>query len=110
VESAQPWSLAKSARNGDAEAGVRLAGVLGDLMEACRVISVAAAPFMPETAARAAEQLGVAYAYDADGNSGPPLSGLVAWGALPAGGRIGVTAPLFPRLEVDETGGTAEPS
>jgi hypothetical protein len=65
---------------------------------------------MPETAARAAEQLGVAYAYDADGNSGPPLAELVTWGALPPGGRIGVTAPLFPRLEVDETGGTAEPS
>jgi methionyl-tRNA synthetase len=110
VEAAQPWNLAKAARNGDAEAGARLAGVLGDLVEACRVISNAAAPFMPESAARAAEQLGVAYAYDADGNSGPPLTELVAWGALPAGGRIGVTAPLFPRLEVDETGGTAEPS
>ena len=65
---------------------------------------------MPEAAARAAEQLGVAYAYDADGNSGPPLTELLAWGALPPGGRIGVTAPLFPRLDVDETGGPAEPS
>ena len=110
VESTQPWSLAKASRNGDAAAAARLAEVLGDLVEACRVISVAAAPFMPETAARAAEQLGVAYAYDADGNSGPPLTELVAWGALPPGGHIGVTAPLFPRLEVDETGGTAEPS
>jgi methionyl-tRNA synthetase len=110
VESTQPWSLAKAARNGDAAAAARLAEVLGDLGEACRVISVAAAPFMPETAARAAEQLGVAYEYGADGNGGPPLAELVTWGVLPPAGRIGATAPLFPRLEVDEAGGVAEPS
>ena len=110
VESTQPWSLAKAARDGDAAAATRLAEVLGDLGEACRVVSVAAAPFMPETAARAAEQLGVAYAYDADGNGGPPLAELVTWGVLPPGGRVGTTAPLFPRLELDEVGGTAEPS
>jgi methionyl-tRNA synthetase len=101
VEAERPWTLAKAARNGDAEADARLSGVLGDLLEACRVIAFAAAPFMPDAAARAAAQLGVAYDYAADGNGGPPLDEVVAWGALGPGGNIGVTEPLFPRLEVD---------
>ncbi len=110
VESAQPWSLAKAARGGDDAAAARLADVLGDLVEACRVISVAVAPFMPESAARAAQQLGVDWAYGPDGNGGPLLLRLATWGALAGGGRIGLTAPLFPRLELDEAGGVAEPS
>jgi methionyl-tRNA synthetase len=76
--------------------------VLGDLLEACRVVTFAAAPFMPEAAARAAAQLGVDFGYAADGNGGPALKELVAWGALPPGGRIGTPAPLFPRLELDD--------
>jgi methionyl-tRNA synthetase len=102
VEAEQPWVLAKAAKGGDAEADGRLTGVLGDLLEACRVITFAAAPFMPEAAARAAAQLGVDYDYAADGNDGPPLMDLLAWGALPAGGSIGQAEPLFPRLEIDE--------
>lgn len=102
VDAQQPWTLAKAAKGGDGSASARLSEVLGDLLEACRVISFAAAPFMPGTAVRAAGQLGVEYAYGADGNGGPPLTELVAWGALPPGGTIGATAPLFPRLEVDD--------
>ena len=104
VEAEQPWTLAKAAKNGDAEADQMLTGVLGDLLEACRVIAFAAAPFMPEAAARAAAQLGVAYDYADDGNDGPPLKELAAWGALEPSGSIGAAEPLFPRLEIDETG------
>ena len=109
VEATQPWSLAKAA-GGDAAAAARLAGVLGDLVEACRVISLAAAPFMPETAA----------ARPSSSASTTPTRGRQRRAAARRAGRpgvplppvaaIGVTAPLFPRLEVDETGGTAEPS
>ena len=102
VEAQQPWVLAKAAKNGDEEAGSRLTGVLGDLLEACRVIAFAAAPFMPEAAARAAGQLGVSYDYAPDGNAGPPLRQLVGWGALEPGGTIGSPEPLFPRLETDQ--------
>jgi methionyl-tRNA synthetase len=105
VEAEQPWVLAKAAKNGDAEADERLTGVLGDLLEACRVIAFAAAPFMPGSAARAAAQLGVAYDYADDGNGGPPLLELAAWGALGTGGSIGAAEPLFPRLETDEAAG-----
>jgi methionyl-tRNA synthetase len=100
VESEQPWSLAKAVKAGEEGAVARLDGVLGDLLEACRVISLAVAPFMPETAARAAEQLGLAYPYGLDGGGGPPLAEVLRWGSTAgAGGAIGAIAPLFPRLD-----------
>ena len=105
VDSEQPWALAKAVKNGDEAASARLRDVLGDLLEACRVISLAAAPFMPETAARAAGQLGVPHPYGSDSNGGPPVIELGAWGAADAGGTIGQISPLFPRLEADEAEG-----
>ncbi len=51
----------------------RLRGVLGDLVEACRLVGLAVAPFMPASAPRILEQLGHAYPYGADGNGGPPI-------------------------------------
>jgi methionyl-tRNA synthetase len=106
VDTHRPWVLAKEAAAGDADAEERLRGVLGDLLEACRVVGLAAAPFMPETAVRLADQLGVDYAYGADGNGGPPLDDLLVWGAAGAGGSIGTPTPLFPRVEIEE----AEPA
>ena len=94
-------ALAKAVKAGEAGAAERLDGVLGDLLEACRVISLAAAPFMPETAERAADQLGVGYAYGPDGNGGPPLTEAVRWGSGGIG-SIGTSEPLFPRLETGE--------
>jgi methionyl-tRNA synthetase len=101
VDAEQPWVLAKSAREGDQAAAARLRDVLGDLLEACRLVGFAAAPFIPNVAPRLADQLGVPYPYGADGNGGPPLDELLRWGGGPAGGRIGVPAPLFPRLETE---------
>jgi methionyl-tRNA synthetase len=102
VDAEQPWVLAKAARAGDAEARARLQDTLGDLLEACRVVSLAAAPFMPGVAPRVADQLGVAYPYAADGNDGPPLADLVAWGGGEPAGRVGEQQILFPRIEADE--------
>jgi methionyl-tRNA synthetase len=103
VEAEQPWALAKAARAGDAtspEAEARLAGVLGDLVEAVRLVSLAVAPFMPSIAPRALAQLGYTYGYEADGNGGPPLLEQLTWGAASdASGRLGSPEPLFPRLE-----------
>ncbi|HEY8987667.1 MAG TPA: methionine--tRNA ligase, partial [Candidatus Limnocylindrales bacterium] len=47
VDAEKPWELAKAAKTGDAEAADRLRDVLGDLVEACRVLGLAAAPFLP---------------------------------------------------------------
>jgi len=103
VETEQPWALAKAAKAGDdaaPAAEARLTTVLGDLVEAARLISLAVAPFMPSIAPRALEQLGYAYGYAADGNGGPPLLEQLGWGAASGtSGQLGVPAPLFPRLE-----------
>jgi len=100
VDAEQPWALAKAAKAGDPEAAARLRGVLGDLLEACRLVGLAVAPFMPGKAPGILEQLGYAYPYGADGNGGPPLADLLAWGGGYLAGRVAAQpAPLFPRLE-----------
>jgi methionyl-tRNA synthetase len=102
VDAEKPWELAKLAKAGDAEATARLRDVLGDLLEACRVLGLASAPFLPATAPRVMAQLGYDYPYGADGNGGPAILGLVEWGSGAAnGGRVNAPEPLFPRLETE---------
>jgi methionyl-tRNA synthetase len=75
--------------------------VLGDLVEACRLIALAAAPVMPNTAPRVLAQLGYLYPYGPDGNGGPLLHDELRWGALAdVRGRLTAPEPLFPRLDV----------
>jgi methionyl-tRNA synthetase len=99
VDAEQPWVLARAATGGDAAAGERLRDTLGDLLEACRVVSLASAPFLPASAPKVAAQLGLDYDYMADGSGGPPLEHLAAWGGSATGGRVGEQAILFPRIE-----------
>ncbi|HVA85384.1 MAG TPA: hypothetical protein VNF73_03585, partial [Candidatus Saccharimonadales bacterium] len=100
VDLEQPWVLAKAAKGGDEAAALRLRGVLADLIEACRLLGLAAAPFLPATAPRVLGQLGYDHPYESDGNGGPPIVDALGWGAW--SGRVGTLAaaqPLFPRLE-----------
>jgi methionyl-tRNA synthetase len=102
VDTEKPWELAKAAKNGDAAAAERLRDVLGDLIEACRLVGLAGAPFMPGTTPRVLAQLGYAYPYGDDGNGGPPLVDELRWGAHAAvTGRTDAAEPLFPRLETE---------
>ena len=102
VDLEKPWELNKLARDSDAAAETRLRGVLGDLIEACRLVGLAAAPFLPNTAPRVLAQLGYAYPYAADGNGGPALADELAWGAHRAEeGRVATAEPLFPRLDAE---------
>jgi methionyl-tRNA synthetase len=102
VDSAQPWTLAKAAKAGDEEADRRLHDVLGDLVETCRLVALAAAPFIPQAAPRALAQLGYEYPYAADGNGGPALLEELKWGAHAGqAGRLETAEPLFPRLETE---------
>jgi methionyl-tRNA synthetase len=102
IDAEQPWTLAKQAKAGDEAASARLALILGDLVETCRLVGLAVAPFMPTAAPRILEQLGYAYPYAADGNGGPELLGLLEWGAQPEAGRvIDTPSPLFPRVEAE---------
>jgi methionyl-tRNA synthetase len=102
VDAEKPWDLAKAAKAGDEAARHRLRDVLGDLLEACRVIGLAVAPFMPATAPRVLAQLGYDYPFAADGNGGPPILDELAWGAHAGdAGRVTTPEPLFPRLDTD---------
>jgi len=102
VDAEQPWVLAKAWKAGDEAAGERLRGVLGDLVEACRLVGLAVAPFLPATAPRLLVQLGHAYPYGPDGNGGPPVLDELAWGVHAAEpGRVTAPEPLFPRLDVE---------
>lgn len=85
VEESAPWKLAKDPANAR-----QLDGVLYNLAESVRLISVLVLPFMPTTSAAIRTQLG----------SGDNL-GLFAeetnWGRLAPGTKIGQVAPLFPK-------------
>src|SRR5258706_723785 len=100
VDAEQPWVLARAASTGDETAAERLRGVLGDLVEAARLIGLASAPFLPTSAPKVLDQIGHAYPYAPDGNGGPPLLAELELGAHASDrGRIGAATPLFPRLE-----------
>ena len=102
VDSEAPWILAKAAKAGDEAAATHLRDVLGDLLEACRLVALAAAPVMPGAAPRVLDQLGYAYPWGADGSGGPALLDELAWG-VHAGeaGTLATPTPLFPRLEIE---------
>ena len=102
VDAEQPWVLAKAVKAGDGAAELRLRDVLGDLLEACRLVGLAAAPFLPASASRILAQVGHAYEYGPDGNGGPPFAEASRWGRQAgAAGRVAVPEPLFPRLDVE---------
>jgi len=102
VDSAKPWDLNKAAKTGDEAAAKQLNDVLGDLVEASRLVGLAAAPFMPDAAPRILGQLGFDYPDGEDGNGGPPILDQLRWGARAGeAGRVGAAEPLFPRLEAE---------
>jgi len=106
VDAEQPWTLAKAAKAGDLEAAARLRATLGDLVEACRLLGLAAAPFLPQTAPRVLAQLGFGYDYAPDGNGGPAILDALRWGArADEPGTLATPEPLFPRLEVESAVG-----
>jgi methionyl-tRNA synthetase len=102
VDSEKPWELAKAAKDGDAAAREQLSGVLGDLLETCRLVALYAAPAIPRVAAQIWELLGHRWPYDEDGHGGPALQELGEWGACVADRPLSSPVPLFPRLERDE--------
>jgi methionyl-tRNA synthetase len=86
VDQTAPFKLAK-----DPSKAERLDEVLYNLTEVCRILAVLLWPFLPGTAGRINEQLGLSGAPD-------KFSG-AHWGGLAAGQSIGTPAPLFPRKE-----------
>ena len=86
VDQTAPFKLAK-----DPAQAKRLDEVLYNLTETCRVLAVLLWPFIPQTATKIYEQLGL---------TGEPNQFTGAtWGGLTAGHTIGEPAPLFPRKD-----------
>ncbi len=91
IEQQAPWKLNSAAMGGgpeSVEASQRLDAVLFTLTETLRLISLHLEPFLPETATRMREQLGL------ESEPGPPI-----WGELPWDVRVGKPEPIFPRLD-----------
>ncbi|MGH9022955.1 MAG: methionine--tRNA ligase [Acidimicrobiia bacterium] len=88
IEDRQPWALNKE---GGAAA---VAPVLGDCLEALRLVALLAAPVMPRASGELWRRLGL---------TGTPewqrLPEAAVWGGLPPGATLERGAPLFPRLE-----------
>jgi methionyl-tRNA synthetase len=89
IERNAPWELA---RNGKKAA--RLRTVLYHLAETLRILSLYLYPFMPDTAARMASQLGV------HGDiGGSLLAKTKKWGGIKPGTTVKKGKQLFPRIE-----------
>ena len=95
IDETQPWALAK-----DPAKKQELANVMYNLAEALRIISVLISPFMPTTAERLWNQLGLAAAGKAWKDV--QLEDIETWGGIPAGLHVGTPEQLFPRIEVEK--------
>jgi methionyl-tRNA synthetase len=84
LEDAEPWKL---------DPGPAVDAVLGDALEALRIVAILASPAVPAASAEVWRRIGLA---------GSPLDqrlpGAAAWGGYPGGLAVTKGAPLFPRL------------
>ena len=79
IDDRKPWELNKAAKAGDEAAAEAVATVLGNLVEALRVIAVQLRPFLPEGAERVAAQLAL------DSADAPGDTSIAEWGDSLAG-------------------------
>lgn len=94
IDETAPWILAKDPAQAES-----LQAVMYNLAEALRIVAILIAPFVPVTAPKIYEQLGL----------GKPESFFMAdavWGKLATGTKVQKGEPLFPRIEVTEAGET----
>ena len=92
VEESAPWNLAKSE-----ETQGELAAVLYNAAEACRILALFFAPFMPNTSAEVFRRLSLGEITDID-----DIKAASVWGQLPVGNEVEKGDPLFPRLNVKD--------
>lgn len=100
IDETAPWALAK-----DPAKKQELANVLYNLTEALRVISVLISPFMPTTAVRIWQQLGLTQDF-----ASVRTEDIEQWGGVPAGLHVGTPEQLFPRIEVEEKEAAPQPA
>ena len=90
VDQTAPFRLAK-----DPSQAARLDEVLYNLCETCRLLAVLLWPFIPDTATRIYQQLGL--------TTGPEKMTEAVWGGLKPGNNIGEPAALFPRRDREQS-------
>jgi methionyl-tRNA synthetase len=86
LETHEPWR---------AEPGPLVDRVMGDALEALRIISILVSPAIPTTARSVWERIGMPGAVDEQ-----RLPDAAAWGAYPGGAPVTKGAPLFPRRQL----------
>ena len=92
IDECEPWKLAKDEASRD-----RLSTVMYNLVEGLYKIAALISPFMPYTAQKMLNQLGLEV--DAERMK---LEDVKAWGAYPVGGKLNAAEPIFPRVEFEE--------
>jgi methionyl-tRNA synthetase len=112
LEESAPWAIAKRADAEEAQAAEgggelnaahaitereRLAFVLYNNLEAIRIAAVLFAPVMPRSSCEVWQRLELDNISDITN-----LRAVLQWGQLPAGNKITVGEPLFPRLDVQD--------
>jgi len=91
-----PWK--RTADRSEADHAALQARVLATAAEAIRIITALVYPILPESSAKAWQQLGLGEIQDAAKQS---FLTHIAWGGLKAGTKFAEPAPLFPRAEKD---------
>jgi methionyl-tRNA synthetase len=87
LEDNEPWKL---------DPGPEVEAVLGDALEALRIVTVLASPALPATCVEAWRRLGL------DGTPHDQrLPAAAAWGGYPGGLPVTKATPLFPRLTAE---------
>lgn len=89
IDETAPWALAK-----DPAKKSRLNTVMYNLAETLRIICILLSPFMPNTAPKIWQQLGIASDFSA-----VTLNDAQGWGRLAAGTKVAKPEPIFPRIE-----------
>lgn len=91
IDETSPWALAKDPANKE-----HLNTVLYNLIESLRIISVLISPFMPVTAPKIWNQLGLTQTF-----KDVQLDDIKTWGQTPSAIHIGTPEQIFPRIEIE---------
>ena len=86
LEANEPWKM---------EPGASVDAVLGDALEALRIVTILASPAIPTTTQAIWERIGLAGAV-----CDQRIPTDVTWGGYPGGSTVTKGSPLFPRLKV----------
>ena len=92
IDECEPWKLAKEEDKKD-----RLSTVMYNLVEGLYKIAIIISPFMPQTAQKMIDQLGLI-----EDVTKIKLKKFKEWGIYPIGNKLKDPEPIFPRIDLEE--------